>query len=223
MLAATKVARATGHCHETAASSWKPKKWTTRQVATASIGDHELPPSAAVTWAIRAGTASFSVSALANSWATRASVGDPANTVVAEPAAPNVQPVPTLPGIAPHTVEVSPMLQLHVGPGSMPPASTSATRVATEGPVYGRLAGTGTAAGAATGTAAGAAVGARVGAGVATTGATVVVVVVGAGVLRRAEPGAAVAPWPADGGRWVWWVVAARVVAPWASADPRPN
>jgi len=46
-----------------------------------------------------------------------------------------VQPVPTLPGMVPHWAAVSPRVQYQFAPGWMPVASTSATRVATVGPV----------------------------------------------------------------------------------------
>jgi hypothetical protein len=111
-------------------------KFTTRQDATASIEDQDVPASAVVTSAIKLGTASFSVSASASSWATRASDGTPAKTVVATPAAPDVHPVPALsPGITPHWVAVFPMCQLQLVPGSIPAASTSATNVAIGGSV----------------------------------------------------------------------------------------
>ena len=136
-------------------------KCSTRHDATASIGDHEVPASAAVTSAIKLGTASFSVSALASSWATNANVGEPLNTVVAAPAAPDVQPVPMpASGMAPQRVAVFPMLQLQPGPGSIPSASTSATRVVTTAVVVGAAAaaagaGEGGAAGSVTGVVAG--------------------------------------------------------------------
>ena len=44
MLLATNVARADEHVQAPAASSWMPMKWATRHEATASVGDHELPP-----------------------------------------------------------------------------------------------------------------------------------------------------------------------------------
>ncbi len=70
------------------ASSWNPMKFSTRQDATASVGDHEVPPSAAATSFIRVGTASFCVSAFASSWATRARLGEPAKTVNSCPPSP---------------------------------------------------------------------------------------------------------------------------------------
>ena len=106
-------------------------KCTTRHVAAASIVDQDVPASAVATSLIRLGTASFSTSALAISWATRASVGEPLKTVRAAPAAPDVQPVPTLPGMAPHCVAVSPMVHDQVGPGSIPVAPTAPTSSAT--------------------------------------------------------------------------------------------
>src|SRR5580704_1453454 len=119
-------------------------KCTTRQDATASIEDHDVPASAAVTSAIKLGTASFSVSASASSWATRASDGAPVKTVVAAPAAPEVHPVPALsPGITPHSVAVSPICQLQRAPGSIPAASPSATKVAIGGSVVSTTTGAG--------------------------------------------------------------------------------
>ena len=153
---------------------WKPMKCSTRQDATASIGDHEVPASAVATSATKLGTASFSVSALASSWATNANVGEPLNTVVAAPAAPDVQPVPMpASGMAPHRAAVFPMLQLQLGPGAIPSASTSATRVVTTDVVVG-------AATAATGAAEG------------NTAGTVTGVVTGGLSRRRSVPG----PWP---------------------------
>src|SRR5450631_4210562 len=106
-------------------------KCSTRHEATASMGVQAVPPSACATSFMRLGMASFSVSALASSWATRAREGDPEKTVRAAPAAPNVQPVPApLPGMTPHCVAVSPIVQLQLGPGSTPEASTSATSAA---------------------------------------------------------------------------------------------
>ena len=94
MLFATNVATAGEHVQAPAASSWMPMKWVTRHEATASVGDQELPPSVAATSLKRFGTASFCVSALASSWATRDKFGEPANTVYSSPAAPKVHPVP---------------------------------------------------------------------------------------------------------------------------------
>ena len=45
MWAATTSASPTGQAHDPAAPSWTPRKWTTRHEATASMGDHEVPPS----------------------------------------------------------------------------------------------------------------------------------------------------------------------------------
>jgi len=59
MLLATNVARVAGHAQVPAASSWIPTKCATRHDATASVGDHEVPPSAAATSLRRSGTASF--------------------------------------------------------------------------------------------------------------------------------------------------------------------
>ena len=91
--AATSAASVDGHCHDPAASSWKPRKCTTRHDATASVGDHDVAPAAAATSLTSAGRALYSVSALANSWATRASDGAPEKTVVSTPEAQDVQPV----------------------------------------------------------------------------------------------------------------------------------
>src|SRR5580700_9829091 len=141
-------------------------KCSTRHDATASMGVQAVPASACATSFMRLGMASFSVSALASSWATRASEGDPEKTVCAAPAAPKVQPVPApLPGMTPHCVAVSPSVQLQVGPGSTPEASTSATSAA-----MGAFVGTGAA---------------GVDAGAGAVGA--VVVVVGAGVVVMVE------------------------------------
>jgi hypothetical protein len=60
-------------------------KCATRHVATASVGDHAVPPAADATSFNRLGTASFWVSALANSWATKARVGVPENTLYSRP------------------------------------------------------------------------------------------------------------------------------------------
>jgi hypothetical protein len=132
MFWATNLASAAGHRQVPAAASWNPMKCTTRQEATASVGDQDVPDSAAETRFIRLGTASRSASALASSWATRASVGEPPKTLYSNPFPPNVQPV-LVPGMKPQCVDVSPMLQLQFDPGSIPAASTSATRVATGG------------------------------------------------------------------------------------------
>jgi hypothetical protein len=107
-------------------------KYATRHDATASVEDQDVPDSAAETLLIKVGTASLSTSALASSWATRARVGDPPNTVCPTPSAMDVQPV-LAPEMKPQRVSVSPMLQLQVDPGSIPAASTSATNVATGG------------------------------------------------------------------------------------------
>jgi hypothetical protein len=132
MLVATNEAKAEGHCQVPAALSGKPMKCSTRHDATASMGDHEVPASAWATVFNRLGTASFSVSALAISWATRARLGVPANTVFASPGAPEVHPVPAPgSGMVPHEEDGSPMLQVQFGPGSIPSASTWATRDAT--------------------------------------------------------------------------------------------
>lgn len=138
----TELAREAGHCHEPAASSWNPRKCTTRQDATASVGDHEVPAAAVPTSFNSVGTADCSVSALATSWATSSSEGDPANTVRSTPDDHDVQPVaiPTA-GVMPHSAAVSPMLQPQVGPGTIPAASTWATNVATEGMGVGVVAG----------------------------------------------------------------------------------
>ena len=64
MCAATSAPDAAGHCQVPAASSWNPMYCSTRQDATASVGDHEVPPSAVATSFIKVGTASFCVSAL---------------------------------------------------------------------------------------------------------------------------------------------------------------
>src|ERR1700722_3816899 len=104
-------------------------KYATRHDATASVADHDVPDSAEETLLIRVGTASLSTSALASSWATSASVGEPPKTVCPTPSASEVQPV-LAPEMKPQSVAVSPMLQLQVDPGSIPAASTSATRVA---------------------------------------------------------------------------------------------
>src|SRR5580704_5276331 len=101
-------------------------KCATRHDATASVGDHDVPASAADTSLKRSGTASFWVSALANSCATRARVGEPENTLNSRLFAPEVHPVPA-PVIAPQRVAVSSILQLQFDPGSMPAASTAAT------------------------------------------------------------------------------------------------
>jgi len=60
-------------------------KCATRHDATASVGDQDDPAAATATSFKRLGTASFSVSALANSWATKARVGEPENTVYSSP------------------------------------------------------------------------------------------------------------------------------------------
>jgi len=57
MWAATEVASEAGHCHDPAASSWRPRKCATRQDATASVGDHDVPASALATSLNRVGTA----------------------------------------------------------------------------------------------------------------------------------------------------------------------
>ena len=102
-----------------------PRKCSTRHDATASVGDHEVPAAAAATWASRLGTASLSVSALASSWATRASEGEPAKMVFSTPDAQDVHPVAVpVTAITPHCAEVFPALQVQLGPGSMPAAST---------------------------------------------------------------------------------------------------
>ena len=66
-------------------------------------------------------------------------MGEPEKTLCATPAELNVQPVEA-PGIAPQWVAVSPMLQLQFDPGSIPAASTWATRAATVGAVAGAVA-----------------------------------------------------------------------------------
>src|ERR1700722_14147336 len=81
-------------------------------------------------------TASFCVSALASSCATRARLGVPAKTVNSCPPAPYVHPVP-VPVMTEQWVAVSPMLQLQFDPGSMPDAVTCATNVATSDSVAG--------------------------------------------------------------------------------------
>ena len=132
MLSATVVASDVEHCQAPADPSWKPKKCSTRHDATASVGDHDVAPAALATSLNRLGTASFWVSALASSCATRANEGVPEKTVYSSPAAPKVHPVPA-PEIGPQWVAVSPILQVQFEPGSIPAASTSATSVATAG------------------------------------------------------------------------------------------
>jgi len=85
MLAAAVVASAAGHCQVPAERSWNPMKCATRHVATAFVGDHDVPAAAAATSLKRLSMASFWVSALANSWATRARVGEPENTLYSRP------------------------------------------------------------------------------------------------------------------------------------------
>jgi hypothetical protein len=132
MLLATNVATVGEQVQVPAALSWIPRKCSTRHEATASVGDQELPPSVAATSVSRFGTASFCVSALASSCATRERFGEPANTLYSSPLAPKVHPVPD-PEIGPQWAAVSPVLQLQFEPGSMPAASTWATNVATGG------------------------------------------------------------------------------------------
>jgi hypothetical protein len=134
MCSATNVASAAGHCQVPAALSWNPRKCSTRQVATASVGDHDVPAAATATWLSRLGTASLSVSALANSWATSARVGEPAKTVFSDPDAQDVQPVAVPdPAMTPHCAEVSPAVQVQFEPGSIPAVSTCATKEAVDG------------------------------------------------------------------------------------------
>ncbi len=116
-------------------------KCATRHEATASVGDHDVPAAAAATSFNRLGTASFCVSALASSWATRASVGVPAKMLYSSPPSPYVHPVP-IPVITPQCVAVLPMLQVQFDPGSIPAASTSDTSDATEGTAVGVTAAT---------------------------------------------------------------------------------
>lgn len=134
MWAATHAASVAGHCHEPATPSWKPRKCATRHEATASVGDHEVPAAAEATSCSNEGRANCSTSALATSWATRASDGAPLNTVCSTPADHEVQPAPP-PAleVTPQGAEVSPMLQLQDDEGAMPEFSTSATTAATDG------------------------------------------------------------------------------------------
>ena len=73
MWAATEAANGAGQRHDPAAASSIPRKCSTRQEATASVGDHEVPAAAAASSLNSAGSADCSVSVLATSWATRAS------------------------------------------------------------------------------------------------------------------------------------------------------